>query len=116
MNALASSEASLVQNWMQEKPTKSPKKITVELAAISTATSTRDGVQSTYVAAHAKTASAWAIRPSLRSVNWSAQTCTSSGTGLVIIWSSRPVRTYCPIRSTLPTRVSARPIPIPLVP
>jgi len=62
-------------------------------ATITSATAMRVGVQSTYVAAQPKTTAAWVIRPRRRSVNWSAQTCTSSGTGLVSIWSSRPVRT-----------------------
>ena len=59
---------------------------------------------------------AWVIRPSRRRVNRSEQTWTSNGTGLVSIWSSRPVRTYSPIRSTLPMRVSATPMPIPVAP
>ena len=78
---------------MQEKPTKSPKKMAAPLSTMETATSTRSGVHSTYRQAQPKTTVAWVIRPSRRRVNWSAQTCTSSGTGLVIIWSRRPVRT-----------------------
>ena len=83
----------MVQNWMHEKPTKSPKKMAAPLSTIDTATSTRSGVHSTYVHAQPNTIVAWVIRPRRRSVNWSAHTCTSSGTGLVIIWSRRPVRT-----------------------
>jgi hypothetical protein len=92
VNALANSVASVVQNWTQENPRKSPKNTSAPLTSIETATSTRDGVQSTELHAHAKTTVAWVSRPSRRRVNWSAQTWTSSGTGFVIIWSRRPVR------------------------
>lgn len=116
MKALANSLASLVQNWTQLKSTNSPKKSALELITISTATSARDGVQSTIGSAHAITTLAWVIRPSRRSVKRSAQTWTSRGTGLVSIWSRRPVRMNSPMRSTLPMRVSAMPMPTPVAP
>ena len=69
------------------------KKMAPPDTTIITATPARAGVQSTYVAAQANTTDACVIRPSRRSVNWSAQTWSRSGNGLVSIWSSRPVRT-----------------------
>ena len=55
VNALANSVASVVQNWMQEKPTKRPKKTAAPLMIMETATSARAGVQSTYADAHPNT-------------------------------------------------------------
>ncbi len=84
--------------------------------SIRTATSTRDGVQSTAKQPQAKTITAWLIWPKRRSEKLSAQTCTSSGTGLVSIWSSRPLRTWRPICSTLPISRSATRSPTLLAP
>ena len=93
MNALANSVESPAQNWMQEKATKSEKKITHAETSIIAVRATFGAVQSTAPAPYPNTTTAWVIRPSRRIANLSAHTWTSSGTGRVSIESSVPLRT-----------------------